>query len=483
MLVRSLLHLFFVLIALFGMTIRVMALTESEALEHASRLFVRLNAVRPNTQTLNAMKTHILNNRADLAAFLAMDESRLNFYKVVLPDLFSTWKAPEGESSTTLDDFIATVVGLVINNQRFDEIVYGDVIYAARPSLTEFNLDLMPGAGESIQSVWYNGNSFIRARPIDFNNNSYPVPPPGRVRPILTSTMVNQNPNIRISWNDNAHYEDLAKNIPDWPLQIVRYSQIQVTGMTQFPGNATDGIYRLTPSTVGGALTLRSMGLGYFYQGSNRRPIKFFAQHLWGTTIEALNDPTRPDNFVRTDVDRNPGGNPATYESCRGCHAGMDALINVFAPFDFSNSPTSYNVGFIGNYGTKIYRQFRTFPDGFLISQSNYTTWNNPWADGQNASLGWRIPPGLSSVRTGTGVNSLMRVIAATEAFSNNLARISFEQVCGRNPSVQELPGVHAMARQFESGFPSYTALSASGPYNLRALIARMTPFCFGENF
>jgi len=463
---------------------RVDAVTDSEAADLARRLFVRLNGARPSSAALNAMKAQILVNRGDLAAFIAMNDSRQTFYKSKLPELFSPWKSLDAETSTALDDYSATIVGLVINNQRFDEIVYGDVMYAAPENLSLFNVDTaVENGGQPEVSVpapvRYNNNPFVQDDiDIDTNNDDYPYPPEGKVRPIFQRN-VNNNTNppiITHTYTSDSHYRHLSR-ITNWPSLLTRYSQ------TSMFSNLT-GFYQLSSQNVAGLLTLQTAGRGYFDAGTNRRPIRWMFERLLGVPLETLHDPTRPDTYVRRDVDRVPGGNPATYASCRGCHAGMDGLVNAFAPFNFASS-TLYNMSNLNgapNGFFKIYRQFNTFPQGFLPNTTNGTTWYNLWTEGQKANLGWRLPSGVSSLTTGTGVNSLMKVIAATEAFGNNMAKISFQLVCGRDPVSQEWPLVVALARQFEQGFPSYASQSAAGPYNLRALIARMAPFCFGEN-
>lgn len=122
-------HLYgrFFLICRFVLFLTVTSPVLAGTLEQAKRLHERLTGISPSATTLAAMKTHLDNGEGQSAANLAMEHRA--FYEVTLKTLASPWTNEEQSVYTPLNDYSATVIGLVRDDEDFRQILYGDVIY------------------------------------------------------------------------------------------------------------------------------------------------------------------------------------------------------------------------------------------------------------------------------------------------------------------------------------------------------------------
>jgi hypothetical protein len=409
------------------------ALDVETAQDQALRLYGRIAGVLPNAQSLQTITTMLRSGQVDQAAFTAMGD--INFYKLTIKNLFNPMSNRAQTNDVALNDFSTTIVGLVLNNQNFDQVLYGDVIYTAAD-----NIQTIPG--------------LVRA---DDN-----APPAGQVRPLL----INDNGTIR--YMDFNHYSDLAK-IADWPNHLTARNQ--------------SDIYALTPESnfdsedIGGVLTSRQWLSEFASAGTNRRNVRFAFFGFLGKDMIDLHETSSPDIRVRQDVDRVPGGNSQTYlNTCAGCHANMDSLAGAFAYVDYPDNRSRYNRTLSNN--NKQFRSSNVFPSGYRL---NNNSWLNFWTSGQNSYLGWRTRGNLASVSSGYGINSFGTLLGSTQAFSDNLAKKVFATVCMKTPSISEASLLTAMARNFERGIPNYSTNSASNPYNLKSLFAESAKICFGK--
>jgi hypothetical protein len=176
--------------------------------------------------------------------------------------------------------------------------------------------------------------------------------------------------------------------------------------------------------------------------GTNRRPVRFTAMTYLCRDMEQLSDVTRPDPYVRRDVDRAPGGDPRSFRNqCAGCHSGMDPLSKAFANFDFVNNALTYNAAVIPE---KVNRNADTFPAGYVTGDD---TWHLLWTEGSNAKVGW------NGATTGKGPAEFGRMITQSDAFSTCMADRVFHKVCLRGPASEtEVDGIKDLAAGFKTG-------------------------------
>lgn len=95
--------------------------------EHAKRIHDRLAGVPPTDAVLTAMQTDIANNDANAAALKAMDNP--NFYRVTLKNFITPWTNEAQTVFEPLNDYTATVIGIIRDDYDFRRILYSDILY------------------------------------------------------------------------------------------------------------------------------------------------------------------------------------------------------------------------------------------------------------------------------------------------------------------------------------------------------------------
>lgn len=147
--------------------------------EQAKRIHDRLAGVPPTAAVLDAMEAEILSGDATAAADIAMENSA--FYSVTLKNWATPWTNRDGDIFAPLNDYTATVIGMVRDDIPFNEVLFGDHLYVGDGSLG------IPG----------------------------------------------------YSMTNNDHYEALERNAIDLKANLVRTTQ---SARTDLPANATAGV-------------------------------------------------------------------------------------------------------------------------------------------------------------------------------------------------------------------------------------------------
>jgi hypothetical protein len=99
-------------------------------LEQAQRIHDRLAGVPADTAVLNEMRLAIAgdpNNGPIAAAMIAMNNP--SFYAVTLKNFAAPWTNRDQSVFVPLNDYVALVIGLVKDDEPFDQILYGDLLY------------------------------------------------------------------------------------------------------------------------------------------------------------------------------------------------------------------------------------------------------------------------------------------------------------------------------------------------------------------
>ena len=123
------------------LTLVLAAPASAQTREQAKRIYDRLAGAPPTETVLNAMEN---NSSADpvctangvsgaqCAAYIAMEDP--GFYNVTLKNFAAPWTNREFSVFVPLNDYIATVIGLIrdSNSLDFREVLYGDVQYVGR---------------------------------------------------------------------------------------------------------------------------------------------------------------------------------------------------------------------------------------------------------------------------------------------------------------------------------------------------------------
>lgn len=114
-------------ICLSSMLFSSYALADSR--DQAKRMHDRIAGVPPSAATLNAMQTAIDSGDPLSAALLATQEPE--FYSVTLRNFAAPWTNRDSSLFVPLDDYIATIIGMVRDDLDFRGILHEDILYTA----------------------------------------------------------------------------------------------------------------------------------------------------------------------------------------------------------------------------------------------------------------------------------------------------------------------------------------------------------------
>ncbi|MEJ2609506.1 MAG: hypothetical protein P8179_05305 [Candidatus Thiodiazotropha sp.] len=96
--------------------------------EQAKRIHDRITGVPPSAETLEKMVDEIENNNDPLAAAMLAIEHP-DFYNVTLKNWATPWTNEEQTPFAPLNDYSATVIGMVRDEVPFNELLSADILY------------------------------------------------------------------------------------------------------------------------------------------------------------------------------------------------------------------------------------------------------------------------------------------------------------------------------------------------------------------
>lgn len=99
----------------------------------AKRMHDRLAGIPPSNTVLDAMEAAILSGNAINAAMMAMNDSA--FYNVTLKNFATPWTNRDQTVFGPLNDYTATVIGMIRDDIPFNTLLSADLVYTGAPSL------------------------------------------------------------------------------------------------------------------------------------------------------------------------------------------------------------------------------------------------------------------------------------------------------------------------------------------------------------
>jgi hypothetical protein len=108
------------------------AAASADARSQAKRMHDRLAGVPPTEAVLAAMAADIAAGRSNDAAYTAMQHRA--FYDVTLKNFAMPWTNRDQTVFAPLNDYVATVIGMVRDDIAFDRVLYDDILYTGRSS-------------------------------------------------------------------------------------------------------------------------------------------------------------------------------------------------------------------------------------------------------------------------------------------------------------------------------------------------------------
>jgi hypothetical protein len=260
------------------------------------------------------------------------------FYNSTLKTWVTPWTNVDQTVFAPLNDYTATVIGIIRDDRPFTEVLTSNTIYIGRGG----NVD--------------NGQGVVPAA---------------------------------YSQTDNQHYEQLESMGVDLANRVDFVSSSQDT----LPGSMLDA------SESAGVITTRAAGEAFFSAGTNRRMWRYLAMNHLCVDMEQLSDTSRPVDRIRQDVSRSPGGDSQIFlNTCSGCHSGMDPMSGAFAYFEWDDAQERV-LHTRGDVQLKHLINGSSFPFGYVTVDNR---WDNYWREGQNAIFGWSdtLPGGGYGVKS-----------------------------------------------------------------------------------
>ena len=261
------------------------------------------------------------------------------------------------------------------------------------------------------------------------------------------------------SMTNNSHYEELEASGASLKDELVAVPQSTAT--------------TLPPDATAGVLTTRANARAFMTAGTNRAQFRFTLLNQLCTDLEQIKDNTRSFDRIPQDASRSPGGDSRIFfNSCAGCHTGMDPMIQAFAYYDYDEAAGRIDYNGAGTIdpdtGSRVQGKYRinadNFKDGYIVIDDN---WVNYWRQGPNSLLGWDgTLPG-----SGFGAKSMGVELANSDAFASCQVKKSFKTVCFRAPgNSADRAQVAAMTASFKT----------SG-YNMKQVFAEAAVYCMGD--
>ena len=150
--------------------------------EQAKRIHDRLAGVPPTDAVLTQMENLITGGNAIGAANVAMDN--VNFYNVTLKNFAAPWTNRDQSVFVPLNDYIATVIGMIRDDVPFNTLLSADLTYVG-------NNGVVPSAPSAANNDHYAqleaNNINLRDELIPTTQSSVQVIPPSATAGVITS--------------------------------------------------------------------------------------------------------------------------------------------------------------------------------------------------------------------------------------------------------------------------------------------------------
>lgn len=358
----------------------------ADARDQAKRLHDRIAGVPPSADVLDDMAALVGTDPVE-AALLATDAPE--FYSVTLKNFAAPWTNRDRSVFVPLNDYIATVIGVVRDETDFRQILHGDILYVGS------------GGGVPAYSV-----------------------------------------------SSNAHYEALEQQGADLQSVLQPTTQSSVTGL---PANATAGV--MTTRAAAKAYFIDGTNRAMFRFTMLNHLCNDMEQVLDVTRApdRIRQDVSRSPGgdsrvFLNSCIGCHSGMDPMAqsfayydYEyDVMNDPEGDSGRINYNGPGE-TDPVTGTRVE------SKYFNNANNFEHGF---QTPDDSWDNYWRAGQNELLGW--DPALPG--SGSGAKSMGRELAHSGAFAQCQVKKVFRNVCLRDPeNGADRDEIDSLVSSFES--------------------------------
>ena len=406
---RQLLKRTFLLTVLLALVGTHATIASAGPRDQAKRIHERIAGVPPSPEVLDQMAANITNNGASgavSAAYTAMEDPA--FYDVTLKNFVAPWTNEAMSPFVPLNDYTATVIGIVRDNHDFRRVLYDDILYVGNASL--------------------NGISAY-------------------------------------STSNNDNYEDLERSGYSLSDDNVLEQTTQSSLNSELPTGATAGVItsRAAARAFFSAGTNRAMFrftlLNHMCNDLEQvADVSLPPDRIRQDVSRSPGGDSRV--FLSNCVGCHTGMDPMTQ-----AFAYYDYQYNADTDPDGELGRLIYNsVSDVDpETGTRVVAKYHinstTFEQGYVTPDDG---WDNYWRSGTNRRLGWDGSlPG-----SGNGAKSLGREFANSDAFAQCQVKKVFRNVCLREPSNDsDRSKISEIVTSFRSGYNLKTAFAESAAY------------------
>jgi len=402
--------------------------------DEAKRIHDRLVGTPPSAACLDQLETKVATNNELDAALDAITNDGVgdecigqDFYRVTLKNFITPWTNEEQSVFAPLNDYTATVIGIIRDNEDFREILSGPT---------------------------YNGNIIYTA-------------PGAGLTPYSAS--------------DNDHYTEMEDQNVDLQAELVRTTQT-IPGTLNLPAGAPAGIM----STRQGARAFFVDGTNRaMFRFTLLNHLCVDLEQIKDTTRSpdrVRQDVSRSPGgdsriYMNACVGCHAGMDPmaqafAYYDYEYPVDAGNNnEPLYEQGQLDYNNvgeidldpagNPTGTRVQYKHHINEKNFEYGYRTPDD---------SWKNYWRAGPNSNLGWGWATGSTTTGSGTGAASMGSELADSYAFAQCQVKKVFKNVCLREPIDQDdRDQINNMITSFSTG------------YNLKNIFAESAVYCRGN--
>ncbi|MEE4245990.1 MAG: hypothetical protein V2I33_11290 [Kangiellaceae bacterium] len=373
-------------IAIIGLLANNLSAAERE---QAKRIHDRLAGTHPNESVLNSMESAIVAGDVQAAAYMAMENDA--FYNVTLKNLVTPWTNEAQTVFAPLNDYTATVIGIVRDDYDFRRILFDNIVY------------------------------------VGDNTTGAPA----------------------YSLANNDHYEHLEDTNVSLKDHLIEQQQSAVAGL---PADATAGV--LTSRAAAKAFFSGGTNRAMFrFTLMNHLCDDLEAFKDTSRTPDRIRqDVSRSPGgdsriFLNSCIGCHAGMDPMTQ-----AFAYYDYDFDFETDPEANNGTLVYNgAGVVDEVtGSRVQAKnvinANSFIYGFATPNDN---WANYWRQGQNAILGWdQSLPG-----EGQGAKTMGQELAYSERFAQCQVKKVFANVCLREPgNAADRSQVSNMVNSFKTG-------------------------------
>ncbi|UTW45288.1 hypothetical protein KFE80_13170 [bacterium SCSIO 12696] len=341
--------------------------------EQAKRIHDRIAGVPPSDQVLANMEALLAdaNPDNDIDAAL-MATANPEFYRVSLKNFAASWTNRDQSQFVALNDYTATVIGLVRDELDFRQVLYGDIIYIGNPSLG------LP--------AYANGN--------------------------------------------NNHYEALENQGIDLQAELVQRTQSSVNGL---PSEATAGVMTTRAGAQAFFIAGTNRAMLRFtllnHLGRDLEQLQDTSRSPDRIRQDVSRSPGGDSRiFLNNCVSCHSGMDPlaqafAYYNFSYDANNDPTGINGQLVYNSAGQTDPDTGTRVVGKYHINS----NNFPFGYITPDDG---WDNYWRAGVNSLLGWDS----TLTGSGNGAKSLGMELAHSRAFAEYQVTKVFRSVCLREP-------------------------------------------------